>query len=58
MPLLSLYAAAALVDWRQIWDRRWSAGFRAAVVLSIILVLGWLREIAVVDLRIAERFFE
>lgn len=57
MPLLSLFAAAALTDWPQIWEHRRSWEFRTAVVLSVILILGWVREIAMVDLRIVERLF-
>ena len=55
MPLLFLYAAAALVDWRQIWDRRRTVGFAVAVGLCLLLTAGWLRELLMVDLALAER---
>ncbi len=58
MPLLTLYAAAALVEWPRIWERRQSFGFCAAVVLCIVLFTGWAREVVVVDLRMVERLFE
>lgn len=57
MPLLFLYAAAALASWPRIWEGRRSFGFRAAIVLSVVVMVAWLREIAIVDLRIAERLF-
>jgi 4-amino-4-deoxy-L-arabinose transferase-like glycosyltransferase len=57
MPLLILYAAAALVDWREIWQRRNSVAFRVAVGLCLVLMAGWLRELVMVDLKIMERFF-
>lgn len=57
MPLLFLYTAAAIVDWRGIWQRRQSLGFRIAVGLCLILSIGWLRELVMVDFKLAERFF-
>lgn len=55
MPLMSLYAAAALVDWRTIWKSRRTIGFYVAVALCALLFAGWVREIVMVDLRLAER---
>lgn len=55
MPLMSLYAAAALVDWRTIWNSRRTIGFYVAVALCALLFAGWVREIVMVDLRLAER---
>jgi 4-amino-4-deoxy-L-arabinose transferase-like glycosyltransferase len=57
MPLLSLYAAAALVDWREIWANRHTTGFRVAVGLCLLLFAGWFRELVMVDFNFAERFF-
>lgn len=55
MPLLFLYSAAAIVDWREIWNRRRTVGFRVAVGLCLLLTAGWLRELVMVDLKLAER---
>lgn len=57
MPLLILYAAAALFGWKEIWSRRRSAAFAVAVVLCLVLVAGWAREIAMVDLKLGEQLF-
>jgi hypothetical protein len=54
MPLMILYAAAALVGWRSVWERRGSLGFRVAVCLCLLLTAGWLRELVIVDLRLLE----
>jgi 4-amino-4-deoxy-L-arabinose transferase-like glycosyltransferase len=56
MPLLTLYASAALVDWRKVWAGRGTPTFRVAVVLCVVLLAGWLRELVMVDLKLAERF--
>jgi hypothetical protein len=56
MPLLSLYAAAALVDWREIWNRRQTVTFGVAAALCLLLAAGWLRELLMVDLKLTERF--
>lgn len=52
MPLLIVYASAAIVDWRTVWGRRHTLGFRVAVGLCLLLTLGWLRELVMVDLRL------
>jgi len=49
-----LYAAAAIVDWRAVWERRGTFGFRVAVGLCFLLTAGWLRELVMVDLRLFE----
>lgn len=54
MPLMILYASAALVGWRSVWERRGTVGFRVAVGLCLLLTLGWLRELVMVDLRLFE----
>lgn len=52
MPLLILYAAAAIVDWREVWARRGTTGFRIAVGLCMLLTAGWIRELVMVDLNL------
>jgi 4-amino-4-deoxy-L-arabinose transferase-like glycosyltransferase len=49
MPLLCIYAAAAIVRRRDVWSRRHSAGFIVATSFCVVLGLGWLREFAFVD---------
>lgn len=55
MPFLFLYAAAAHVGWRDIWNRRWTVGFGTAMILCLLLAAGWLRELLIVDWTIVER---
>lgn len=55
MPLLFVYAAAAIVNWRAIWQRRHTTGFRVAVGLCLLLTAGWLRELVMVDLKLVGR---
>jgi hypothetical protein len=55
MPLLFVYAAAVIVNWRSIWQRRHTTGFRVAVGLCLLLTAGWLREIVMVDLKLIGR---
>ena len=49
IPLLSLYAAAAIVHFREIWQRRrsWSCGLAAGI--CAIVALSWIRELMLVD---------
>ncbi len=49
IPLILLYASAAIVHRKVVWSRRRSWPFLAACGLSGIVVLSWLWEIAVVD---------
>ena len=49
IPLLCVYAAAAIVHGRDIWLRRRSLAFVLSTALCVIVVLGWLREIVFVD---------
>ena len=57
MPLLGLYAAAAFVNWRDIWSQRSTLGFRAAAGLCLLLMAGWAREFVMVDLNLTEKLF-
>lgn len=41
MPIVLLYAALALAQWRAVWARRRSVAFAAAVGVCAILVVGW-----------------
>jgi 4-amino-4-deoxy-L-arabinose transferase-like glycosyltransferase len=50
IPLLAIYAAAAVVNSKDIWSRRHAARFATASALCLIFVLGWIREAVVVDL--------
>jgi hypothetical protein len=49
MPIVLLYAAAAIVQAREIWARRYQWSFRLAGLLVAVLVLAWSWEILVVD---------
>ena len=49
VPLLSIYAAAAIVHFRELDRRRRTWGFRLAVTLCVVITLGWLRELVFVD---------
>jgi 4-amino-4-deoxy-L-arabinose transferase-like glycosyltransferase len=50
MPILLIYATAALLNWRELWSRRREWSFRVAAILCVLLVLGWAREFIFVDL--------
>jgi Dolichyl-phosphate-mannose-protein mannosyltransferase len=50
IPVLMLYAAAAVANWRAIWEKRRSAKFRIVVAVCAVFVLAWLRELVFVDL--------
>ena len=49
MPLVLIYAAAAIVHRAEIWRHRGSWRFRAAALTYAILAAGWVWEIAVVE---------
>jgi 4-amino-4-deoxy-L-arabinose transferase-like glycosyltransferase len=49
MPLLCIYAAAAVLNWRDIWSRRRSMTFVLAALLCLVFALGWVREFLFVD---------
>jgi hypothetical protein len=49
MPLVLIYSAAALVQWRTIWERRRSASFWGATTISGLLVASWVWELVVVE---------
>jgi hypothetical protein len=53
MPLVLVYSAAVLTNWRQVWQARTRWRFRLAGALGFILVLSWIWSFAVVDM---ERF--
>lgn len=55
MPLVLIFAAAALLQWRRIWADRGTWRFRLAAVLCLVLIGGWVWEIVTVDLH---RFVE
>jgi 4-amino-4-deoxy-L-arabinose transferase-like glycosyltransferase len=49
IPLLTVYAAAAIVYRRQIWLGRRSWRFGVAAAICLIIAVGWLRELLFVD---------
>jgi 4-amino-4-deoxy-L-arabinose transferase-like glycosyltransferase len=49
VPLLTLYAAAAIVNWPRVYQRRNSASFLIAAALCVVVALGWVREFVFVD---------
>ena len=51
IPILTLYAAAAVVNWRSIWALRRTLRFRFVMAVCVVFVLGWLRELVFVDLQ-------
>ena len=55
MPLVLIYAAAALTHLGLIWQRRATARFWAAAAVVALLLAGWGWEIVVVDFQ---RFME
>lgn len=50
MPLAAIYAAAAWVDRREIWQRRSGGPFLLAAAISALLVVSWTFEALFVDL--------
>lgn len=50
MPLVMIYAAAALVHARDIWGRRPAVWFRVATALCVMLAASWVWEIVFVEL--------
>jgi 4-amino-4-deoxy-L-arabinose transferase-like glycosyltransferase len=55
MPFLILYAAAAVVQWNDIWDRRRTVGFAVAAALCLMLATSWLREAVMADFNSLEK---
>jgi len=51
MPLVLVFSAAAVVNFRDIWQRRSTWPFRAAVGLGGLLACSWAWRIAVVDFQ-------
>jgi 4-amino-4-deoxy-L-arabinose transferase-like glycosyltransferase len=55
MPLILIYSASGLVNWRRIWQRRRTWTFWLAVGMIAVLVGGWVWETVAMDgPRIAE----
>jgi 4-amino-4-deoxy-L-arabinose transferase-like glycosyltransferase len=52
IPLLAVYAAAAIVNRREIWRRRRTIRFAMASGLCVLIVAGWLRELFFVDFEL------
>jgi 4-amino-4-deoxy-L-arabinose transferase-like glycosyltransferase len=57
VPLLIVYAAAAIVYRREIWLHRRKWQFKLAVIISVIIAFGWLRELIFVDMQAVQHFF-
>ncbi len=51
IPILLVYAAAAVVNWKSIWAKRPTWQFTMASVCCLLLVAGWVREFVLVDLH-------
>ena len=51
MPIMILYAAAALTNWKSIWQRRRTKTFWLGAAICTMLALGWVRELVVVDMK-------
>jgi 4-amino-4-deoxy-L-arabinose transferase-like glycosyltransferase len=50
IPILAVYAAAAFVNWRSIWERRRSWAFAGASLACVVLAASWVREFIMVDM--------
>jgi 4-amino-4-deoxy-L-arabinose transferase-like glycosyltransferase len=50
IPIVLLYAAAAVTYWPRLWQQRRTLSFRLAIIACIVLTLGWIREFVFVDL--------
>ncbi len=55
MPLVMLFAAAALMQRKEIWRHREKWGFKLAILCCVVLMLGWARELVFVDLAHASQ---
>jgi hypothetical protein len=51
IPILLVYAAAAVVNWKAVWSKRASWQFAGAGLSCVLLIAGWVREFVVVDLH-------
>lgn len=51
IPILMVYAAAAAVNWKTLWEKRSTWTFTMATLCCILLVAGWVREFVMVDLK-------
>jgi hypothetical protein len=49
IPILLIYATAAILQWRSLWQQRERMLFKVAAVMCVILVAAWIREIVMVD---------
>jgi 4-amino-4-deoxy-L-arabinose transferase-like glycosyltransferase len=57
IPLLTVYAAAAITNWQTIWHARRTWRFAIAAAMCLIIGIGWLRELALVDSQAMQHFF-
>jgi 4-amino-4-deoxy-L-arabinose transferase-like glycosyltransferase len=57
LPLLAMYAAAAIVHRKELGAVCGTFGFRVAMVLSIIAVMGWVRELVFIDYQFVNALF-
>ena len=51
IPILIVYAAVAAVNWKVVWSRRSTWPFAMATLCCLLLIVGWVREFVMVDLR-------
>lgn len=51
MPFLGIYAAAAVVSWRVIWQQRGTRMFVLATTVVALLVTSWVAGLVLVDLK-------
>jgi len=49
MPLIIIYAAAGVVNWREIWRQRTRFVFWFAAGLCLLLIVSWVAELAFVE---------
>jgi 4-amino-4-deoxy-L-arabinose transferase-like glycosyltransferase len=57
IPLLTVYSAAAIVYRQAIWQRRRTWGFLIATALSMMVAVGWFRELVFVDFNLLGHLF-
>jgi hypothetical protein len=57
IPLLTVYTAAAIVYRHTIWQQRRTLGFGIATALSVMIAVGWLRELVFADFNLLGNLF-
>lgn len=57
IPLIGIYSAATMANFRSIWAKRGSTMFRVAAAACLIFITSWVWEVVAIDLKYVRQLF-